>query len=392
MSLEPSSGDVERPVHPLRIAAVASLSAGAVHAAAIGAHADSPQAARVFVYVALFQIAWAAAALARPHKWVAFVGAVGNFALLGGWVLAKTQGLNFISGLDSVEPIQVADGLAAALAAIATIAATYVFLSVRPRRQHPMLSGAVVAALAVSMLPGMVQAGNHTHTGSSHGSIIVGADGKATLSEAPVALPTKPFDPTLPIDLSGVPNVTPQQQARAENVLAETLMRLPQWADSATAEAAGYHSIGDAGTGDEHLINWSYIDDGKTLDPDHPEALVYNVRNGSRQLEAAMYMLPTGSTLNSVPDIGGALTQWHIHDNLCFSNDPVAPQVRGLTNSSGGCSNGLVKFVPVPMIHVWIIANPCGPFAALEGVGAGQTKPGEVRNCDHVHGSNTIGF
>ena len=33
-----------------------------------------------------------------------------------------------------------------------------------------------------------------------------------------------------------------------------------------------------------------------------------------------------------------------------------------------------------------------GPFAALEGVGAGQLKPGEVRSCDHVHGANTIGF
>ena len=25
-------------------------------------------------------------------------------------------------------------------------------------------------------------------------------------------------------------------------------------------------------TGDEHLLNWSYIDDGRILDPDHPEA------------------------------------------------------------------------------------------------------------------------
>ena len=39
------------------------------------------------------------------------------------------------------------------------------------------------------------------------------------------------------------------------------------------------------------------------------------------------------------------------------------------------------------MIHVWITPHPCGPFAALEGVGAGQTKDGEEKNCDHVHGS-----
>jgi hypothetical protein len=41
------------------------------------------------------------------------------------------------------------------------------------------------------------------------------------------------------------------------------------------------------------------------------------------------------------------------------------------------------------MIHVWIVPNVCGPFAALEGVGAGQIKPGQQRLCDHLH-SNTL--
>ena len=55
------------------------------------------------------------------------------------------------------------------------------------------------------------------------------------------------------------------------------------------------------------------------------------VHDGTKTLEAVMYMLPPGSTLDTVPDVGGPLTQWHIHDNLCFSNDPVAPHVVGLT-------------------------------------------------------------
>jgi hypothetical protein len=100
-----------------------------------------------------------------------------------------------------------------------------------------------------------------------------------------------------------------------------------------------------------------------------------------------MFMLPPGSTLDKVPDVGGALTQWHIHDNLCFTNDPVAPHVAGLTNGSGNCRPPTVKLEPVPMIHVWLTKQPCGPLAALEGVGAGQVLPGQVTNCDHVHGS-----
>ena len=105
-----------------------------------------------------------------------------------------------------------------------------------------------------------------------------------------------------------------------------------------------------------------------------------------------MFMLNKGSTLNDVPDVGGALTQWHIHDNLCFTDDPVAPQIAGITSSNGPCPAGQQNFIPVPMMHVWIIPNQCGPFAALEGVGAGQTKPGEARSCDHVHGSTKVGF
>ena len=51
-----------------------------------------------------------------------------------------------------------------------------------------------------------------------------------------------------------------------------------------------------------------------------------------------MYFLPDTVSLNDVPNIGGALMQWHIHDNLCFTNDPVAPQVRGITNAAGKCA------------------------------------------------------
>ena len=81
--------------------------------------------------------------------------------------------------------------------------------------------------------------------------------------------------------------------------------------------------------------------------------------------------------------------QWHIHDNLCFTSDPTQPRVAGITNSTGTCPAGLTKFNPAAMIHVWITPHPCGPFAALEGVGAGQIKPGETRLCDTAHGAHT---
>ena len=158
----------------------------------------------------------------------------------------------------------------------------------------------------------------HTHSDAST-TDTTGSAGHTHTDTAAVA-PT-PYDPTKPIDLSGVPGVTPEQQARAENLIAITLIRLPQWADYHTAEAAGYKSIGDALTGDEHFINIASFSDGRILDPDHPESLVYepNLKTGEKKLVAAMYMLDPDKTLDEVPDVGGALTQWHIHNNLCFT-------------------------------------------------------------------------
>jgi hypothetical protein len=202
------------------------------------------------------------------------------------------------------------------------------------------------------------------------------------------AVATKPYDPTQPIDLGGVDGVTPEQQAAAENLVALNVVRLPQWADYKVAEAAGFHSIGDGLTGFEHFIKWDTIDDNVSLDPDHPESLVYQPQpDGSKKLVSAMYFLPDTVALQDVPNIGGALMQWHIHDNLCFTNDPVAPQVRGITDANGNCPPPLHKFPSAPMIHVWITPNKCGPFAALEGIGAGQIAPGQTRLCDVAHGS-----
>jgi hypothetical protein len=279
-----------------------------------------------------------------------------------------------------------------------------------------MLVGGAAVVAALLAVPGMVSAGSHSHDGdghddhaavedAAHADDAARADDEAHTETAGddahaagdahtddegaghgASAAARPYDPALPIDLGGVEGVTPQQQAQAENLVAITLLRLPQFADPAVAEAAGFRSIGDALTGYEHFLNRQNIADDTILDPDRPESLVYRVENGVRTLEAAMYMLRPGDTLDTVPDIGGDLIQWHVHDNLCFTADAEAPQVRGLTRPDGSCAPPLVKGQQIPMVHVWTVPHECGPFAALEGVGAGQIKEGEERLCDHAHG------
>jgi hypothetical protein len=373
----------------LAVAGAASIGAGAIHAAAIGAHAEHRQAVLTFALLGAFQVVWGTVAFWRPGRLVAAIGVVGGLAAVVGWVLAKTSGIGFVAGLDEVEPVQLADAAAAALAAVATIGAAGALApsgairraaSGAVSRLVPIAAAVSVTALAI---PSMISAGNHHHAEGETGHVHT-----ADEATAPV-LPTKPYDPTKPIDLSGVPGVTPEEQARAENLIAVTLLRLPHFADPATASAAGYKSIQDGVTGFEHYINWAYIDDDKILDPDYPESLVYKVyRDGRRELQAAMFMLTSKDTLDTVPDVGGALTQWHIHNNLCFTNEPGDWKVRGITRPDGTCAPPLVASpIQAPMIHVWIVKQPCGPFAALEGVGGGQIKPGQARLCDHVHGA-----
>jgi hypothetical protein len=235
---------------------------------------------------------------------------------------------------------------------------------------------AVAVVLAATTGAGTVATSQHDHAGThAHEA------GAATAHVHVV-----PYDPALPVDLSGTPGVTPQQQAAAEQLVEVTLARLPHWSDARVAERAGFRSIGDGFTGTEHLINAAYLTDGTTLDPDRPESLVYDTTSGHRRLVAAMYMLAPGTPLSAVPDVGGALVQWHVHDNLCFS---PSGYVQGLTDAAGRCPSGQVKPTPTPMVHVWITKNPCGPFAALEGIGGGTIAPGQTRLCDHLHGTGS---
>jgi hypothetical protein len=127
-----------------------------------------------------------------------------------------------------------------------------------------------------------------------------------------------------------------------------------------------------------------YVADDEILNPDRPESLVFDTSVTPKKLVSAMFMLPPGSTLDDVPDIGGPLTQWHVHDDLCFSPDG---RVGGLRDPDGTCPAGLREGIQMPMIHVWITPHRCGPFAALEGVAAGTIAEGEERLCDHAHGA-----
>ena len=138
------------------------------------------------------------------------------------------------------------------------------------------------------------------------------------------------------------------------------------WTDVKKAEADGYHSIGDDMTGVAHYANLPNHVDGKNFDPDHVEVLVYKVdrATGAKSLQTFMYVMERDLTMDTVPDIAGNLVVYHAHDNLCYTT-PTSGKLAGIA-INGKCTPGGVLVPSQPMVHVWIVDNPCGPFAGVD--------------------------
>jgi len=194
----------------------------------------------------------------------------------------------------------------------------------------------------------------------------------------------KPFDPAQGINISGIGGVTADQESRARTLITNTMRDLQTYADYRTAVAAGYNSIGDGSTGYEHYVKNSLVNDGKFLDSTAPESIVYKVSNGVKTVVSAMYIAPTFTTIDdyTLTNYAGPLMQWHVHNNLCFGTSAQGTQVVVAVAVNGVCSKGVLQTNGSPMVHVWVVAHPCGPFAAVEGVAAGVAAVPDAQRLD----------
>jgi len=143
---------------------------------------------------------------------------------------------------------------------------------------------------------------------------------------------------------SGPP--TAAQQAAANQLVAQTEATLTKYTSLSAATAAGYTPATNPSGYVVHYANWS-VAKNEGFDPSNPSFLVYaNTVNGPK-LMGAMYLGPAPCTPG--PDVGGSLTQWHAHDNLCLSGG----QVVGRTSSAGTCASGVHNSNTYFMLHVW---------------------------------------
>jgi hypothetical protein len=160
--------------------------------------------------------------------------------------------------------------------------------------------------------------------------------------------------------------LTPAQQAAADKLVADTKAGLARYASLDAAIADGYTELTPPGRPIVHYANHDYMHDGRILDPERVESLVYAFPPGHAPvLLGAMYMMEKAG--GPGPLIGGSLTQWHVHDNLCI--DPVR-EINVARQPNGSCPPGSAVIVTPEMLHVWVIDYPTGPFGELDAPGA----------------------
>jgi hypothetical protein len=151
---------------------------------------------------------------------------------------------------------------------------------------------------------------------------------------------------------------TAEQTAAAAQLYAETKAAILPYQDWHNAWAAGYRPGAGANLGSTHWMNQAYVDAGYVMDPHRPQGLVYaNTKHGPVLLGAMFQMKRIGQF---GPDPGGPLTAWHQHENICVT--PIGFEF-SLMTPFATCPLGSINISASPMLHVWIVDNPGGPFA-----------------------------
>lgn len=170
--------------------------------------------------------------------------------------------------------------------------------------------------------------------------------------------------------------VTGEQLAAAAEFVAALKGHLAQFEDVRAALAGGYVQITPDLPGiAAHFIRGDYQRDGREMDPEHPEVLLYTKRlDGQWKLVGAMFMAE--KMTDEPPSYFGPLDAWHYHSNLCFTAGAGVRTVAGQSE----CRNGLFVARTAWQLHVWTVPGGNGVFAhdyapISPGAFPGATQP-----------------
>jgi hypothetical protein len=290
--------------------------------------------------------------VAPIRKLAAFlaIGVVGVAALLSGLALdaylhAKDPTLAHREGIFSLSnPGHVLLGLGIALVVVGLIGASYTSLPVGMWTRRAFLIGSLALIVLSGDAAGWAASVQST-TANTPGSVT-----DHNHATGPAA------------------GVTGAQLQAAVQLIDATRAAVAKYKDERVAIRAGYSPMEPEGLSVMHYLNKAYFTEADVLRPDHVQSLIYFNSTHGPVLIGAMYIMPNLATPG--PEIGGQLTVWHHHDNLCFDRTTgviVAFAHDSTANSSdksGVCPRGSSNQSTPEMLHVWLIATPDGPFAS----------------------------
>lgn len=151
---------------------------------------------------------------------------------------------------------------------------------------------------------------------------------------------------------------TPEQMAAAGEFWerARTTVRARGWDDFDQAVADGFELMfGD----DNHYASREHVTDGRVLDPERPEFLIYYDTGESKRLAGLMFLAPPAV---HGPQIAGPMTVWHFHlwkRQFCLWQELL---VDGFPEE-GECPDGIASYRSPEMLHLWFFDHPQGMFA-----------------------------
>jgi hypothetical protein len=260
----------------------------------------------------------------------------------------------------------------------------------------PARLGLAGGALALALLAGGVGAwaaagaGNHddhlataaahvhgepegTDTATPDGTGTDGPEGAGTAAPdgtgtAGAGTPGHVHGPNLP----DVAAAGADERARAETLWKASIANAERWRDPEAAAAAGFRFQGKQRPGDKpvrflHVPNPAWRADGRVLDPERPETLVYWRSSGDRLvLVGVMYAAARGEP---GPTVGGPITRWHDHESC---RDPATRAKLGRP-VAGACPDGQVLRRSGEMMHVWFTDDLATAYARRPPLGELRT-------------------
>ncbi|MDP9220102.1 MAG: hypothetical protein M3P23_06140 [Actinomycetota bacterium] len=356
-----------------RTAGLCCAAAAAIHFGVTGEHFHQWWLYGVFfLFLAAYQLWWAAISWQSPSRRELGAGAVVNAAVIALWLMTRTTGLPFGPDAGTAESFGTADIVCAALEAVVVgLVVALTLAAARPlsrldRSTNPRIGGAVVAAVAALALgssgvalaaPG--ESGMHDAAGSEDPAGIAGTDGMAGMDGMDGMTGMAGTTGTSGTNgerhnMSNLPDVgaaTPAQTAAAKTLLTRTEASTAAYRGLSAAQKAGFrldpalrrwhanHPTASAATPikELHVANPAYRADGKVADPSAPETLIYSQRRTPTggptwTLIGVMYVAPNGQP---GPDLGGPYTRWHFHDTA----DDGTPEKK-----------------TAYMMHIWFVA------------------------------------